>query len=360
MFNNLLKDLYIAVDYKRSAAALNHTLRLGSNAAKGALVLMLYRLEPHSGGLRNTARIANALSAHLSKTLLLYIQCHSKQDQLLVQEYGFNGSVITDLPHSADLFVTTSFIFSLSLSDLLAQTKDRWIHIIQDYDELFFPVSTRYYHAAKVKSGPEAFIASGKWMKLPGKTVYLPFPVDVGIYHTDAAIQKSRDIDLLFFHKPELPRRCALLCEQIAAVLLKKQPDLRIAFYGSTLSKWLTRASVQHLGALPSLSALADIYRRSKIGVSLNLTNPSLIPFEHMACGCLPVSPYVDIPEEFHLPGIHVDGTLNQLSNHILGLLQQPSLETRALDLYRSYSDQGYLCTKEQFDSVIARTVGTL
>jgi hypothetical protein len=357
---SLIKNLYIVADYRRSSDSLEHTLRLSNESDGGNIVLMIYRLEPRSGGLRNIARIANAISAHLGKKLQLYIQNESKQDQQLIVDYGFNGKMCGCLPSSAHLFITTSFIFSLSLPDVLRQTSGRWIHIIQDYDELFFPVSTRYYHAAKVKSGPESFIASGKWMRLPGKTAHLPFPVDTSIYNIDSQPKIPREIDVLFFHKPELPRRCALLCEQIAATLLKRYPDLRIAFYGSSLSKWLVSPRVQHLGALPTLSALSDVYRRSKIGVSFNLTNPSLIPFEQMACGCLPISPYTDIPNEFYLPGVHVDGTLNQLTEHIFNKLQQDSLESNALDLYRIYSEQGYLCTKEKFDSAVIDAVRTI
>lgn len=236
----------------------------------------------------------------------------------------------------------------------------RWNHIIQDYDELFFPISTRYYHAAKVKVGPDAFIASGKWMKLPGRTAYLPFPVDTAIYRVRPEITVERDIDVLFFHKPELPRRCALVCEQLAETLLAARPDLRIAFYGSPLSKFLTKVRVQHLGALPSLEALGGVYRRSRVGVSFNLTNPSLIPFEHMACGCVPVSPYVESPPEFHLPSIHVNGTLSQLSEHILGLLKETDLQAQALSLYDIYARQGYLCSKQDFDRAVVEAIETL
>ncbi|TXD64245.1 hypothetical protein FUT87_28155, partial [Mitsuaria sp. TWR114] len=62
---NLLKNLYIAADYKRSAASLNHTLRVGGSATAGTMVVLVYRLEPRSGGLRNVARIVNALATHL-------------------------------------------------------------------------------------------------------------------------------------------------------------------------------------------------------------------------------------------------------------------------------------------------------
>lgn len=357
---NLLKNLFIAADYKRSAASLNHTLRIGGPASAGTMVVLIYRLEPHSGGLRNVARILNALALHLGKSIQIYIQNPQKTDAMLIKEYGFKGAIAASLQTAADLYVTTSFIFSLSLPDLLAKYPSRWNHIIQDYDELFFPISTRYYHAAKVKTGPEAFIASGKWMKLPGRTAYLPFPVDPAIYHARPEKAVERDIDVLFFHKPELPRRCALVCEQLAETLLAAQPDLRIAFYGSSLSKRLTKVRVQHFGALPSLEALGNVYRRSRMGVSFNLTNPSLIPFEHMASGCMPVSPYVDSPPEFHLPGIHVDGTLSQLSEHILERLKETDLQAQALSLYDAYVRQGYLCSKQDFDRAVVEAIETL
>jgi hypothetical protein len=357
---SFLKGFYVALDYRRTRVLLNHILRLGHKKNKDSIVLMIYRLEPRSGGLRNVARIANALSKYMNKNLLIYIQNQTKKDGPLLAEYGFSGKIVISLPSEATLFVTTSFIFSLSFPDALKKISGRWFHIIQDYDELFFPVSTRSYHASKVRFGPEAFIASGKWMKLSEKSAYLPFPVDSDLYYSSLPESEMRDIDVLFFHKPELPRRCAFLCEQIASILLEKRPDLQIAFYGSPLSKWLTRTKVKHFGSLSTLAELGKTYRRSKIGVSFNLTNPSLIPFEQMACGCLPVSPCNDLPEEFHLPEVHVEGSLNELCDYILAILDGPSVKDMALDLYQKYYSNGYICKKDEFDSEIFKAISAL
>ena len=37
---------------------------------------------------------------------------------------------------------------------------------------------------------------------------------------------------------------------------------------------------------LPTLHDLADLYRNATLGIVFSTTNPSLVPYEMMACGC--------------------------------------------------------------------------
>jgi glycosyltransferase involved in cell wall biosynthesis len=348
----ILKKLFYLMDYRRTARTLGDRLRFDELNQSGGIALVIYRLESRSGGQRNIARIANALSEGFGKQLLVYVQNKSKQDEAIFRDYAFNGSLIYNLPKSVQNIITTTWLLGDEISEYARRCNAKWMHIIQDYDELFFPISTKYFHAARVKVGPDAFLASGKWMKLPGHTVYLPFPVDREIYNRSSA-GVTRDIDVLMFHKPELPRRCAYLCEEIANELLIMNPNIRIGFYGAKQSKWVVKSKVTHFGALPSLEQLAVLYRRSKIGISLNLTNPSLIPFEQMACGCYPLSPHIEGYPEFDLPGIHVDGSVKEFATHVLDMVNNDKREELAQILDTEYITNGFICGKDEFPAYV-------
>ena len=48
---------------------------------------------------------------------------------------------------------------------------------------------------------------------------------------------------------------------------------------------------VKSLGKITDLTELAELYSRAKLGIAFSSTNPSLIPFEMLACGL----PLIDI-----------------------------------------------------------------
>lgn len=47
-------------------------------------------------------------------------------------------------------------------------------------------------------------------------------------------------------------------------------------------------------GVLPTIMDLADLYRNADLGMVFSTTNPSLVPYEMMLCGC----PVVDVDME--------------------------------------------------------------
>jgi hypothetical protein len=68
-------------------------------------------------------------------------------------------------------------------------------------------------------------------------------------------------------------------------------PDVEIVFYGSAARPYASFPFV-HLGLVDDLTALNKLYNSSSIGLCISLTNPSRIPYEMMAAGCVPVDVY--------------------------------------------------------------------
>jgi glycosyltransferase involved in cell wall biosynthesis len=77
----------------------------------------------------------------------------------------------------------------------------------------------------------------------------------------------------------------------VSALQLVKQerPEVEIVFYGDRSEKFQhVPFEFTNVGMTPQISDLGDLYRSADVGVCFSTTNPSLVPFEMMACG-LPV-----------------------------------------------------------------------
>ena len=78
---------------------------------------------------------------------------------------------------------------------------------------------------------------------------------------------------------------------QALKLVKNKFPDIEIVSYGSNQ---LPDADfeITHKGITETLSELNEIYCSSLVGLCVSLTNPSRVPFEMMAAGCVPVDVY--------------------------------------------------------------------
>ena len=91
-----------------------------------------------------------------------------------------------------------------------------------------------------------------------------------------------------------MPRRCFDLGIEALSLLYKKHPEVDIVLFGSSrIRSWLLRFPHENLGVL-SPSALAELYSSAYAGIAFNTTNPSMVPYEMMACECPVID--LDIP----------------------------------------------------------------
>lgn len=81
-------------------------------------------------------------------------------------------------------------------------------------------------------------ICSGPWMhncitkRYGVKSDYFQFPVDKGVYNTNG-IRTKKNKNLVFFAKPEMPRRCFELGIQALEKFHEQRPDVEIILFGS-------------------------------------------------------------------------------------------------------------------------------
>ena len=96
---------------------------------------------------------------------------------------------------------------------------------------------------------------------------------------------KPRD-GIVFYARPEVARRGFNLGVMALELFAAKHPDVKIHLFGNKIGK-IHLDVVDH--GLVTPAELNDIYNSCFAGLSLSMTNVSLVPHEMLAAGCIPV-----------------------------------------------------------------------
>lgn len=171
-------------------------------------------------------------------------------------------------------------------------------YLVQDYEAAFYPTSSSALMAENSYKMGFSHICSGRWCKefltskYQAEAEYFSFPVDHKVYNMNHARTKTNK-NIVFFAKPEMPRRCYEIGIRALAIVKEQRPDIEVILFGSNEVNWIP-CEVTMKGVLPTIMDLADLYRNADLGMVFSTTNPSLVPYEMMLCGC----PVVDVDME--------------------------------------------------------------
>jgi glycosyltransferase involved in cell wall biosynthesis len=166
----------------------------------------------------------------------------------------------------------------------------RKIYFVQDFEPSFFPASTGQTLAqATYGFGFECFCA-GPWLAQQMRTYTnhaesFDLAYDPEIYFAEPNSYQKRRV--VFYARHETPRRGTELGLLALALLKASRPETEIVIFGSNNLRYELPFEFTAAGILTE-HELAELYRSATVGLSLSLTNYSLIPQEMMACG-LPV-----------------------------------------------------------------------
>ena len=134
------------------------------------------------------------------------------------------------------------------------------------------------FHALTV--GP--MLASALTERCGASATSLQFGCDRDVYRVT---NPDRRCDVVFYAKPDVPRRGFGLGVMAMELFHQTHPDVRIHTFG--VRSALPFPSVRH--SLVTPAGLADLYNTCAAGLVLSFTNVSLIPYELMACGVVPI-----------------------------------------------------------------------
>lgn len=165
-------------------------------------------------------------------------------------------------------------------------------YFVQDFEPYFSALSSAYYLAENTYKFGYSHICSGPWIdrvlreRYGAESRYFQFPLDTKIYNTSYRRIKQNP-NIVFFAKPEMPRRCFELGIEALRIFKCNNPNVEIILFGSTvLSPDMVPFEATILNYVPTLQGLAELYANADLGVVFSPTNPSLVPYEMMSCGC--------------------------------------------------------------------------
>jgi glycosyltransferase involved in cell wall biosynthesis len=200
------------------------------------------------------------------------------------------------------------------------------MYFVQDFEPAFAPLGTEYVLAENTYRQGLYHITSGPWCEVilrrdfQADADHFQFPIDRSIYYPRPRNYERRN--LIYFAKPEMPRRCFELGLIALRELHKLCPDVEIILFGSP------QAGKQHYNfpvtlrdMVPTLDDLAVLYSNGDIGLVFSTTNPSLVPYEMMACGL----PVVDLRR--------TNNEINYGNRFDIALLANPLPEKMAIEI---------------------------
>jgi len=162
-------------------------------------------------------------------------------------------------------------------------------YFVQDYEPYFHPVGAISLLAENTYRMNFHAITAGEWLakKLSDdfnmETDWFDFGCDTDTYRL---LPETKRSGLVFYARPEAARRGFELGLMAMKIFAERNPEIDLHFYGETIGSQSFRF-IDHGRITPE--QLNRIYNRSYAGLSLSLTNVSLVPHEMLAAGCIPV-----------------------------------------------------------------------
>jgi O-antigen biosynthesis protein len=164
-------------------------------------------------------------------------------------------------------------------------------YLVQDHEPEFYGTSAKALLAEHTYRFGLGCIAASPWLagllreRHGAEATAFELGVDPGEYHVQADVPRRSDT-VVFYARDFTPRRGVELGLLALQILHERKPDVRIVLYG-THNRIRAPFGSEQLG-VATPERLRRLYAEATVGLSLSLTNYSLIPNEMLACG-LPV-----------------------------------------------------------------------
>ena len=165
------------------------------------------------------------------------------------------------------------------------------IYWVQDFEPYFFPQSPDYVVAENSYRLGLHGITVGPWLANKLRRDY-GMTCDSYEYAADASVytrtNDERRTEIMFYARPSTGRRGTEFGLLVLEELHRRRPDITINIAGWDMSKaGLTFPFVNH-GTL-GVADLPPLYNRCAAMLTISLTCASLVPFENIACGTIPI-----------------------------------------------------------------------
>ena len=222
-------------------------------------------------------------------------------------------------------------------------------YFVQDHEPEFFATSSESVLAAHTYRFGLPVIASSRWLgrvveeRYGAEVTAFDYGIEAAEYHPVPDVPRRADT-ILFYARDHTPRRAVELGLLALQLLLEQRPHLRVVMYG-THRRIKAPFAFEQLG-MEGPERLRRLYSEATVGLSLSLTNHSLIAGEMLACGLPVVELAGRACEEFY----GADGSVITLARddpadiaaQLAALLDDPARRTRqaeaGLEFVRSHT----------------------
>jgi hypothetical protein len=236
----------------------------------------------------------------------------------------------------------------------------RRFYLVQDYEPWFFPVGGLSTFAENTyRMGFHGFTA-GRFLtdKLTAEfgmsSDFFEFGCDTTRYRL---LPGSRRDGVIFYARPHASRRAFELGRLALELFSEAHPDLWIHLYGERVGD-LGPRFVDH--GLLTPDELGELYNRCYAGLSLSMTNVSLVPHEMLAAGCIPV-----VNDALHnrvvLANDHVryaGATPHELAAALGDVVGTPSFADVAASASASVADRSWEAAGHELEKTLRRELG--
>lgn len=318
-----------------------------------------------SGGHTTIFRILNYLQRHGYSNRIYFYNPYGADlkyyEGIVRNYYGFGSEVgdVRDGMADADAIVATAWPSAYAVYN--SRCAGKRFYFVQDYEPYFHPVSTQSVLAENTYRMGFQGIAAGRWLaeKLSRdfgmETDFFPFGCDTAQYRRNPA---SRRPGVAFYARFGTPRRAVELGLLALELFAKRHPQVELHLFGEDLGR-LPFEFVNHGPTTPA--RLNEIYNRCFAGLSLSLTNVSLVPHEMLAAGCIPVvndaehnrmvldNPYVQ----------YADATPHALAAALEAVMNRPDFETVSQEGAASVGPMSWDLSGAAVDAILRRTLDT-
>jgi hypothetical protein len=248
---------------------------------------------PGSGGHTTIFRIVRYLEAHGYRNRVYFYNVHGADHDhyaaIARDAYGFHGPVgrVEDGMEDAHGVVATGWATAYPI--FVSRCSGKRFYFVQDFEPSFHAVGALSLLAENTYRMGFHGITAGSWLALKLKQEFameaeaFEFGCDTTVYHRTNEGKRS---GIVFYARPGAARRGFELGLMAIELFAQRNPGIEIHFYGEKLADLPYRV-INHGRISPQ--ELNRIYNQCYAGLSLSMTNTSLVPHEMLAAGCIPV-----------------------------------------------------------------------
>ncbi|MEU4804788.1 glycosyltransferase family 1 protein [Actinosynnema sp. NPDC023587] len=317
---------------------------------------------PGSGGHTTMFRLIHHLES-LGHTCRLYLydvygsRAEDHEPVIRSSYPAFRGPVLDVTEGMADAHAVFATAWMTAYPVFNDPCAGKRFYLVQDFEPWFYPVGGLSALADNTyRMGFHGFTAGRYLAEKLRADVGMPadwfdFGCDADRYHLK---ENSRRDGVVFYARRLAPRRAIEIGLLALEIFAERHPDVDIHTYGEKIGSIGPRHT-DH--GLVTPDQLNDIYNRCYAGLTLSMTNVSLVPHEMLAAGCLPV-----VNEAPHnrvvLDNDHVryaPATPHDLARELSDVVTTPNFAQVADTASASVSGRSWDAAGHELDKVLRR-----